>query len=126
MKKIYVYLFVQLLLNCTKKDSKDLKIYNLLMGPQYTLQATAGNGGTFNVAACPAISEDACRNIFHNSSRFETVSVGLPDLTYVTIKAFPNEGYKLSSWFNASTNEIIVVFLDSNKDEDEEVYFTQD
>ena len=57
-----------------------------------------------------------CRNIFHNSSRFKTAKVSFPAETYVTIRAFPDEGYTLASWSNGLTDEIIVVFLDSNKD----------
>ena len=111
-------------LSCSKEDSQDSKIYGSFSGPQYTLSITAGNGGRFNAAACPATTEDACRNIFHNSSRFKTAKVSFPAETYVTIRAFPDEGYTLASWSNGLTDEIIVVFLDSNKEI--VVYFTLD
>ena len=111
-----------MLLNCAKVDSENSKTYSSFSGPQHTLLITAGEGGRFNAAACPAESEDACRNIFHNSSRLKTARVSFPAGTYVTIRAFPNEGYRLASWSNGSTDEIIVIFLDSNKDV--EVYFT--
>tara|TARA_Y100001935_G_scaffold94042_1_gene78234 strand:- start:305 stop:679 length:375 start_codon:yes stop_codon:yes gene_type:complete len=124
MKKISLYLTLLLFLTCGKEDSEDSKTYSSFSGPQYTISITAGNGGRFNAAACPAETEDACRNIFHNSSRLKTAKVSVPALTYVTIRAFPDEGYQLSSWSNGSTDEIIVVLLDSNKEI--EGYFTLD
>tara|TARA_B100001057_G_scaffold496906_1_gene599647 strand:- start:1247 stop:1621 length:375 start_codon:yes stop_codon:yes gene_type:complete len=124
MRNISIYLAFLFFLTCAKEDSQDSKIYSSFSGPQYTLSITAGSGGRFNAAACPAATEDACRNIFHNSTRLETAKVSFPAGTYVTIRAFPNEGYTLASWSNGLTEEIIVVFLDSNKDV--EVYFTQD
>ena len=124
MKRISLYLTFLLFLTCGKEDSEDSKTYSSFSGPQYTISITAGNGGRFNAAACPAETEDACRNIFHNSSRLKTAKVSVPALTYVTIRAFPDEGYQLSSWSNGSTDEIIVVFLDSNKEI--EGYFTLD
>ena len=124
MKRISLYLTLLLFLTCGKEDSEDSKTYSSFSGPQYTISITAGNGGRFNAAACPAETEDACRNIFHNSSRLKTAKVSVPALTYVTIRAFPDEGYQLSSWSNGSTDEIIVVLLDSNKEI--EGYFTLD
>lgn len=124
MKRISLYLTFLLFLTCGKEDSEDSKTYSSFSGPQYTISITAGNGGRFNAAACPAETEDACRNIFHNSSRLKTAKVSVPALTYVTIRAFPDEGYRLSSWSNGSTDEIIVVLLDSNKEI--EGYFTLD
>ena len=124
MKRLPLYLTILLFLTCGKEDSEDSKTYSSFSGPQYTISITAGNGGRFNAAACPAETEDACRNIFHNSSRLKTAKVSVPALTYVTIRAFPDEGYQLSSWSNGSTDEIIVVFLDSNKEI--EGYFTLD
>ena len=124
MKRISLYLTSLLFLTCAKEDSEDSKIYSSFSGPQYTISITAGNGGRFNAAACPAETEDACRNIFHNSSRLKNAKVSVPALTYVTIRAFPDEGYKLASWSDGSTDEIIVVFLDSNKEI--EGYFTLD
>lgn len=124
MKKLPIYFSFLLFLSCSKEDSQVSKIYGSFSGPQYTLSITAGNGGRFNAAACPATTEDACRNIFHNTSRFKTAKVSFPAETYVTIRAFPDEGYNLSSWSNGLTDEIIVVFLDSNKDV--EIYFSQD
>ena len=111
MKRISLYLTFLLFLTCGKEDSEDSKTYSSFSGPQYTISITAGNGGRFNAAACPAETEDACRNIFHNSSRLKTAKVSVPALTYVTIRAFPDEGYQLSSWSNGSTDEIIVVLL---------------
>jgi len=124
MRRIPLYLTFLSLLSCTKDDSAESKIYSSFSGPQYTISITAGNGGRFNAAACPAETEDACRNIFHNSSRLKSAEVSVPAETFVTIRAFPDEGYKLASWSNGSTDEIIVVFLDSNKDI--EAYFTLD
>ncbi len=124
MKRILLCLTFLLFFTCAKEDSEESKIYSSFSGPQYTLSITAGNGGRFNAAACPAETEDACRNIFHNSSRLKTAKVSFPALTYVTIRAFPDQGYKLASWSDGSTNEIIVVFLDSNKEI--EGYFTLD
>ena len=124
MRRIPLYLTFLSLLNCTKDDSAESKIYSSFSGPQYTISITAGNGGRFNAAACPAETEDACRNIFHNSSRLKSAEVSVPAETFVTIRAFPDEGYQLSSWSNGSTDEIIVVFLDSNKEI--EGYFTLD
>ena len=124
MRRIPLYLSFLSLLTCTKDDSAESKIYSSFSGPQYTISITAGNGGRFNAAACPAETEDACRNIFHNSSRLKSAEVSVPAETFVTIRAFPDEGYKLASWSNGSTDEIIVVFLDSNKDI--EAYFTLD
>ena len=124
MKRILLCLTFLLFFTCAKEDSEVSKIYSSFSGPQYTISITAGNGGRFNAAACPAETEDACRNIFHNSSRLKTAKVSFPALTYVTIRAFPDQGYKLASWSDGSTNEIIVVFLDSNKEI--EGYFTLD
>ena len=124
MKRILLYLTFLLFFNCAKEDSEVSKIYSSFSGPRYTLSINAGNGGRFNAAACPAETEDACRNIFHNSSRLKTAKVSVPALTFVTIRAFPDEGYKLASWSDGSTDEIIVVFLDSNKEI--EGYFTLD
>ncbi len=124
MKRIPLYLTFLLFLTCSKEDSLESNTYSSFSGPQYTILITAGNGGRFNAAACPAETEDACRNIFHNSSRLKTAKVSVPAETYVTIRAFPDEGYQLSSWSNGSTDEIIVVFLDSNKEI--EGYFTLD
>ena len=114
MNKIPFYIILLLFFSCTKEDSQNPKLYTSFSGPQYTISITAGNGGTFNAAACPASTEDACRNIFHNSSRFEAARVSFPARTFVTLRAFPDEGYKIASWSNGSTDEIIVVFLDSN------------
>ena len=124
MKRLSLYLTFLLFLTSGKEDSVESKTYSSFSGPQYTISITAGNGGRFNAAACPAETEDACRNIFHNSSRLKTAEVIVPAETYVTIRAFPDEGYKLTSWSNGLTDEIIVVFLDSNKEI--EVYFTLD
>ena len=124
MKRIPLYLTFLLFLTCSKEDSLESNTYSSFSGPQYTILITAGNGGRFNAAACPAETEDACRNIFHNSSRLKTAKVSVPAETYVTIRAFPDEGYQLSSWSNGLTDEIIVVFLDSNKEI--EGYFTLD
>ena len=123
MKRIPLYLSLLLFLTCAKEDSEESKIYSSFSGPQYTLSITAGNGGNFNAASCPAATEDACRNIYHNTDRLNTTKVSIPAKTYVTIRAFPDEGYELASWSDGSTDEIIVVFLDSNKDV--EVYFQQ-
>ena len=124
MKRILLCLTFLLFFTCAKEDSEVSKIYSSFSGPRYTLSINAGNGGRFNAAACPAETEDACRNIFHNSSRLKTAKVSVPALTFVTIRAFPDEGYKLASWSDGSTDEIIVVFLDSNKEI--EGYFTLD
>ena len=124
MKRLSLYLTFLLFLTCSKEDSLESNTYSSFSGPQYTILITAGNGGRFNAAACPAETEDACRNIFHNSSRLKNAKVSVPALTYVTIRAFPDEGYKLASWSDGSTDEIIVVFLDSNKEI--EGYFTLD
>ena len=123
MSKIPLYLTFLLFLTCAKEGSEESKIYSSFSGPQYTLSITAGNGGNFNAASCPAATEDACRNIYHNTDRLKTTKVSIPAKTYVTIRAFPDEGYELASWSDGSTDEIIVVFLDSNKDV--EVYFQQ-
>ena len=124
MKRILLCLTFLLFFTCAKEDSEVSKIYSSFSGPRYTLSINAGNGGRFNAASCPAETEDACRNIFHNSSRLKSAEVSVPAETFVTIRAFPDEGYKLASWSNGSTDEIIVVFLDSNKDI--EAYFTLD
>ena len=124
MKRLPLYLTILLFLTCGKEDSEESKTYSSFSGPQYTLSITVGDGGRFNAAACPAATEDACRNIFHNSSRLKVAKVSFPAETYVTIRAFPDEGYQLSSWSNGSTDEIIVVLLDSNKEI--EGYFTLD
>ena len=121
MKKLLL-LSLLVLFSCSK-DSEQPKTYSSFSGRQYTLSISAGDGGRFNAASCPAETEDACRNIFHNTDRLETTKVSIPAKTYVTIRAFPDEGYRLASWSNGSTDEIIVVFLDSNKDV--EVYFQQ-
>ena len=93
MNKIPFYITLLLFFSCIKEDSQNPKLYSSFSGPQYTISITAGNGGTFNAAACPASTEDACRNIFLNSSRFEATRVSFPTRTFVTLRAFPDEGY---------------------------------
>tara|TARA_B000000475_G_scaffold206397_1_gene168524 strand:+ start:87 stop:470 length:384 start_codon:yes stop_codon:yes gene_type:complete len=127
MKKIFICTCLLLLLTCAKEDSQDSKIYYQFSGAQYTLSVVAGDGGTFNAAVCPSvddITDNVCRNLFHNSDRYETSVIKFPAGVYVAIKAFPNEGYSFSGWSNGSTDNPISVLLNSNVDI--EVYFTQD
>ena len=75
MKRIPLYLSLLFVLTCAKEDSQDSKIYYQFSGAQFTLSVVAGDGGTFNAAVCPSvddITDNVCRNLFHNSDRYET------------------------------------------------------
>ena len=127
MKRIPLYLSLLFALTCAKEDSENSNKYYQLSGAQYTLSVVAGNGGTFNAAVCPSvddITDNVCRNLFHNSDRYETSVIKFPAGVYVAIKAFPNEGYSFSGWSNGSTDNPLSVLLNSNVDI--EVYFSQD
>ena len=127
MKRIPLYLSLLFVLTCAKEDSQDSKIYYQFSGAQFTLSVVAGDGGTFNAAVCPSvddITDNVCRNLFHNADRYVNVKVNFPAGVYVAIKAFPNEGYSFSGWSNGSTDNPISVLLNSNVDI--EVYFQQD
>lgn len=127
MKRIPLYLSLLFVFTCAKEDSQDSKIYYQFSGAQFTLSVVAGDGGTFNAAVCPSvddITDNVCRNLFHNPDRYQTSVVKFPPGVYVAIKAFPNEGYSFSGWSNGSTDNPISVLLNSNVDI--EVYFQQD
>ena len=127
MKRIPLYLSLLFVFTCAKEDSQDSKIYYQFSGAQFTLSVVAGDGGTFNAAVCPSvddITDNVCRNLFHNPDRYQTSAVKFPAGVYVAIKAFPNEGYSFSGWSNGSTDNPISVLLNSNVDI--EVYFQQD
>ena len=124
MKKTSLYISLLLLLTCAKEDLQTPNTISYKYIKQYTLSVSAGDGGTVNAAVCPSvddITDNVCRNLFHNADRYVNVKVNFPAGVYVAIKAFPADGYSFSGWSNGSNDNPISVLLNSNLDI--EVYF---
>ena len=90
MKKIFFYLSFLIILTCAKEDSQAPNTPPTQIVKQYTLTASAGDGGTVSGGG--------------------TFAGG----TQVSITATPNAGYSFSSWSNGSTANPLTVTLNSN------------
>jgi hypothetical protein len=90
MKKLPLYISLLLLLTCAKEDSQAPNTPPTQIVKQYTLTASAGDGGTVSGGG--------------------TFAGG----TQVSITATPNAGYSFSSWSNGSTANPLTVTLNSN------------
>ena len=90
MKKIFLYLSFLIILTCAKEDSQAPNTPPTQIVKQYTLTASAGDGGTVSGGG--------------------TFASG----TQVSITATPNSGYSFSGWSNGSTANPLTVTLNSN------------
>ena len=90
MKKIPIFLFLLLLLTCAKEDSQAPNTPPTQIVKQYTLTATAGDGGSVSGGG--------------------TFSSG----TQVSLTATPTSGYSFSGWSTGSTTNPLTVTLNSN------------
>ena len=90
MKKIFLYLSFLIILTCAKEDSQAPNTPPTQIVKQYTLTATAGDGGSVSGGG--------------------TFASG----TQVSITATPNAGYSFSGWSNGSTANPLTVTLNSN------------
>ena len=91
MKKLPLYITLLFLLTCAKEDSQAPNTPPSQITRQYTLSASAGDGGSVSTAG-------------------GTFSQG----TQVSITATPNAGYSFSGWSNGSTANPLTVTLNSN------------
>ncbi len=90
MKKLPLFISLLLLLTCAKEDSQTPNNPPSQVIKQYTLTATAGDGGSVSGGG--------------------TFASG----TQVSITATPNAGYSFSGWSNGSTANPLNVTLNSN------------
>ena len=90
MKNLPLYITLLFVLTCAKEDSQAPNTPPIQIVKQYTLTATAGDGGSVSGGG--------------------TFSQG----TQVSITATPNAGYSFSSWSNGSTANPLTVILNSN------------
>jgi len=91
MKKLPLYISLLLLLTCAKEDSQAPNTPPTQIVKQYTLTASAGDGGSV-------------------SSTGGTFASG----TQVSLTATPTSGYSFSGWSNGSTANPLTVTLNSN------------
>lgn len=91
MRRLPIYLSLLFLVTCAKEDSQAPNTSPSQITSQYTLTATAGDGGSVSTAG-------------------GTFSQG----TQVSITATPNAGYSFSSWSDGSTANPLTVTLNSN------------
>jgi len=90
MKKLPLYISLLLLLTCAKEDSQAPNTPPTQIVKQYTLTASAGDGGSVTGGG--------------------TFASG----TQVSLTATPNSGYSFSGWSNGSTANPLTVTLNSN------------
>ena len=90
MKKLPLFISLLLLLTCAKEDSQAPNTPPSQIVKQYTLSASAGEGGSVSGGG--------------------TFSSG----TQVSLTATPNSGYSFSGWSNGSTANPLTVTLNSN------------
>ena len=90
MKKLFLFLSFFIILTCAKEDSQAPNTPPSQIVKQYTLTASAGEGGSVSGGG--------------------TFSSG----TQVSLIATPNSGYSFSSWSNGSTANPLTVTLNSN------------
>ena len=90
MKKLSLYISLLFVLTCAKEDSQAPNTPPTQIVKQYTLTASAGDGGSVTGGG--------------------TFASG----TQVSVTATPNAGYSFSSWSNGSTDNPLTVTLNSN------------
>jgi len=90
MKKLFIYISLLFVLTCAKEDSQAPNTPPTQIVKQYTLTASAGDGGTVTGGG--------------------TFASG----TQVNLTATPSAGYSFSGWSNGSTANPLTVTLNSN------------
>ena len=90
MKKLPIYIYLLYVLTCAKEDSQAPNTPPTQIVKQYTLTASAGDGGSVSLGG--------------------TFASG----TQVSLTATPNSGYSFSGWSNGSTTNPLTVTLNSN------------
>ena len=90
MKKFPLYIFLLLLLTCAKEDSQAPNTPPTQIVKQYTLTASAGDGGSVTGGG--------------------TFASG----TQVSVTATPSSGYSFTGWSNGSTTNTLLITLNSN------------
>src|SRR6056300_1466463 len=90
MKRLSIYLSLLLLLTCAKEDSQAPNTPPAQIVKQYTITATAGDGGSVSGGG--------------------TFASG----TQVSLTATPTSGYSFSGWSNGSTSNPLTVTLNLN------------
>jgi len=90
MRRLFTFLSLTLLLTCAKEDSQVPNTPPTQIVKQYTLTASAGDGGTVSGGG--------------------TFASG----TQVSLTATPSSGYSFSGWSNGSTTNPLTVTLNSN------------
>ena len=91
MKKLSIYISLLFVLTCAKEDSQAPNTVPSQIIKQYTLTASAVDGGSVSIS----------EGVFNPGA-------------LVTIQASPNSGYQFSSWSNGSTNNPISITMSSN------------
>ena len=91
MKRIFIFFSFLLILTCAKEDSQAPDSPPTQIIKQYTLTASAGDGGSISTAG-------------------GTFSQG----TQVSITATPSSGYSFTGWSNGATANPLTVTLNSN------------
>ncbi|MDA9883840.1 hypothetical protein OAT98_01060 [Flavobacteriaceae bacterium] len=90
MKKLPIYISLLFILTCAKEDSQAPNLPPTQIAKQYTLTASAGDGGSVTGGG--------------------TFASG----TQVSVTATPTSGYSFSGWSNGSTANPLTVTLNSN------------
>jgi hypothetical protein len=90
MKKLPIYISLLFVLTCAKEDSQAPNTPPTQIVKQYTLTASAGDGGSVSGGG--------------------TFASG----TQVSLTATPTSGYSFSGWSNGSTANPLTVTLNSN------------
>jgi len=90
MKKLSIYISLLFVLTCAKEDSQAPNTPPTQIVKQYTLTATAGDGGSVSGGG--------------------TFASG----TQISLTATPTSGYSFSGWSNGSTANPLTVTLNSN------------
>ena len=91
MKNFFLYFCFLLILTCAKEDSQLLNSSPSQIVKQYTLTASAGQGGSVSTSG----------GTFN-------------DGTSITITATPSQGYSFGGWSNGSNENPIIITLNTN------------
>jgi hypothetical protein len=91
MKKLPIYISLLFVLTCAKEDSQLLNTSSSQIVKQYTLTASAGQGGSVSTSG----------GTFN-------------DGTSITITATPSQGYSFGGWSNGSNENPIIITLNTN------------
>ena len=102
MKKLPIYISLLFILTCAKEDSQAPNTPPTQIVNQYTLTASAGEGGSVTGGG--------------------TFASG----TQVSLTATPSSGYSFSGWSNGSTTNPLTVTLNSNTWEFNQTYIYLD